>query len=83
MPDVLNIKSRFLIINRQIFKAEISVKIMKNMIRKCQESKDDFQLALLNWRNTPTESMNSSPVQRIFARRTKTITPMTRQLLEN
>ena len=41
-------------------------------MRKCQLDHQNFQLALLNWRNTPTAGMNSSPSQRFFRRRTQT-----------
>ena len=36
----------------------------------------------LAWRNTPTETLNSSPVQRLFGRRTKTRLPTSNQLLK-
>ena len=32
-------------------------------------------LALLDWRNTPTEGIGTSPAQRLFGRRTRTLIP--------
>ena len=42
----------------------------------------DFYLALLEWRNTPSEDMDSSPVQRMFGRRMRTLLPISKQLLK-
>ena len=53
--------------------AEAAVNIAKRMLRKCKASKDDPYLGLLNIRNTPTEGMATSPAQRLFGRRTKTL----------
>lgn len=51
-------------------KAEATVKIVKNLMLKAKESNQDMFLALLHHRNTPIK-MNTSPVQRIFSRRTR------------
>ena len=53
-------------------KVENAVKMAKNLMKKAMDSQSDPYLALLAWRNTPSESVNSSPAQRIFGRRTKT-----------
>ena len=59
----------------------------KNTKRRRQESikavKDnkDPWLALLDQRNTPTESLGSSPVQRLMSRRTRTLLPTATNLL--
>ena len=37
---------------------------------------------LLAWRNTPSETLSTSPVQRLFSRRTKTLLPTSNQLLK-
>jgi hypothetical protein len=58
-------------------KAEAAVKIIKGFLKK---SPDKWK-ALLNWRNTPTEGLGSSPVQRLMSRRTKTGLPITDQAL--
>ncbi|KAI4896969.1 hypothetical protein NFI96_005599 [Prochilodus magdalenae] len=42
-------------------KAESAVKIAKNILRKAMHDADDPWKAILHWRNTPTENMNSSP----------------------
>ena len=55
--------------------AEASVKIAKRLMRKCAASKEDCYKGLLNYRNTPTEGLNTSPAQRLLGRRTKTILP--------
>lgn len=48
-------------------KAESAVKIIKRILRRS----DDPMLALLEIRNTPTESIGASPVQIIMGRRTR------------
>ena len=39
-------------------------------------------MALLNWRNTPSEGMTSSPAQRLMGRRCKTAMPCKESLLK-
>ena len=63
-------------------KVENAVKIAKGLLKKSKAAGSDFYLALLAWRNTPTEGLESSPVQRMFGRRTTTLTPMTSELLK-
>ena len=63
-------------------KVENAVKTAKNLMKKAIDSQSDPHLALLAWRNTPSESVNSSPAQRIFGRRTKTRIPTSVQLLK-
>lgn len=62
-------------------KAESAVKIAKKMMKKSKETKTDIFQALLDWRNTPTINMKSSPVQRLMSRRTKTGIPTSEKLL--
>ena len=58
-------------------KAENGVKTVKRLFKKCCESGQlEFQ-ALLDWRNTPTEGIGSSPAQRFLGRRCKTLLPTT------
>ena len=64
-------------------KVESSVKSAKKMIRKAKKCGEDQYLALLNIRNTPSQGMDSSPAQRLLGRRTKTIIPTARSLLES
>ncbi|XP_033731751.1 uncharacterized protein K02A2.6-like [Pecten maximus] len=62
-------------------KVENAVKIAKRLIRKSKDDGTDPYLALLDWRNTPTEGVLTSPNQRIFGRRTKTLLPTPSTLL--
>ena len=62
-------------------KAENAVKTVKRLFEKCKESGvSEFQ-ALLDWRNTPTEGMATSPAQRLMGRRCRTLLPMSESLL--
>lgn len=63
-------------------KVESAVKIAKRLLRKCQSSDEDINMALLNIRNTPTQAMDSSPSQRFLGRRTRTLLPTTASSLE-
>lgn len=57
--------------------AESAVKIAKRIMIKCNAAHEDPYLGLLNYRNTPTEGMTTSPAQRLMGRRTKATLPMT------
>ena len=46
---------------------ESSVKIAKNILRTSLAAKEDPWLAILAFRNTPTEGMDTSPVQRLMS----------------
>ena len=63
-------------------KAENAVKTAKHLLKKSIKAKNDYNLVLLDWRNTPTEGLNSSPAQRLFGRRTRTLLPSTANLLK-
>ena len=63
-------------------KAESAVKIAKKLIKKTERDGTDFYKAVLDWRNTPTVGMNSSPVQRLMSRRTQTLIPTSEKLLQ-
>lgn len=63
-------------------KVESAVKIAKRMLRKTAKSGEDQYLALLNIRNTPSQGLDSSPAQRLMGRRTRTLLPTTKSLLE-
>jgi hypothetical protein len=52
-------------------KAEAAVKIIKRILRR---SSDPY-LALLEYRNTPTADMSTSPTERMFGRSTRSILP--------
>ena len=63
-------------------KAENAVKTVKRLFTKCRESGQSEFRALLDWRNTPTEGVGTSPAQRFFGRRCRTLLPMTQLQLE-
>lgn len=63
-------------------KAENAVNTVKRIMCKALESGTDPYLALLDFRNTPTEGIGTSPAQRLFGRRTKTLLPTPTKLLE-
>ena len=58
-------------------KAESAVKEAKKILRKCRASGSDAFLALLDHRNTPPASVQVSPAQRLFNRRTRSLLSMT------
>ena len=58
-----------------------AVKTCKSLLTKARADKRDPLLALLEWRNTPAEGMNASPVQLLYGRRTRTPLPVAKQLL--
>ncbi|KAL2078306.1 hypothetical protein ACEWY4_025991 [Coilia grayii] len=63
-------------------KAEAAVKIVKNLCKKAHRDGEDAWKVILQWRNTPTEGMDSSPAQRLMSRRLKTALPVGSKLLE-
>ena len=63
-------------------KIEAAVKIAKKLLKKATRENKDPWKAILDWRNTPTESMSTSPVQRLMARRTRTLLPTANSLLK-
>ena len=63
-------------------KAENAVKTVKRLFTKCQEVGQSEYRALLDWRNTPTEGVGTSPAQRFLGRRCKTLLPLTHSQLQ-
>ncbi|KAK3745971.1 hypothetical protein QZH41_004134 [Actinostola sp. cb2023] len=63
-------------------RVENAVKTAKRLMKKTKEAGTDFYLALLDWRNTPTEGVNSSLAQRLYGRRTRTLLPTSATLLK-
>ena len=49
---------------------------------KAKEDKKDPLLAILDWRNTPSEGFSTSPAQRLMGRRTRTLLPTAEKLLQ-
>jgi len=62
-------------------KVENAVKTIKKLFSKCHESGLSEYQALLDWQNTLTEGMETSPAQRFLGRRCKTLLPMAKSLL--
>ncbi|XP_062595327.1 uncharacterized protein K02A2.6-like [Saccostrea cucullata] len=62
-------------------KAENAVKSAKQLMRKAKHSGQDPWLAVLDFRNTPTQGIGESPSQRLMNRRTKTLMPQKETLL--
>ena len=58
------------------------MKIAKNILQKANYARSGPNLALLAYRNTPTEGVGSSPAQRLFGRRTRTLLPTSDMLLK-
>ena len=63
-------------------KVENAVKTVKRLFTKCQEDKQSEYQALLDWQNTPTEALGSSPAQRFLGRRCRTLLPIAETLLK-
>ena len=63
-------------------RAENAVKTVKRLFTKCHEAGQSEYRALLDWRNTPSEGIGTSPAQRFFCRHCKTLLPTTQILLE-
>ncbi|KAK2556143.1 Uncharacterized protein P5673_021722 [Acropora cervicornis] len=63
-------------------KVENVVKTCKGLLLKAKEDKRDPLLAILAWRNTPSEGFSTSPVQRLMGRRTHTLLPTAENLLQ-
>ena len=58
------------------------MKTVKRLFTKCQQSGQSEFLALLDWRNTPTEGVGTSSAQRLMGRRCKTLLPVAGTLLQ-
>jgi len=63
-------------------KAENAVKTVKRLFSKCRDARKSEYQALLDWRNTPTEGMGTSPAQRFLGRRCRTLLPTCAALLQ-
>ena len=62
--------------------AESAVKTAKNLLMKAIDSGRDPYLAILDYRNTPSQDSGLSPAQRSLGRRTRTLLPMSSRLLQ-
>lgn len=63
-------------------RGESAVKTAKLLLRKVCEAGANPCLAILDFRNTPTQGIGSSQSQHLMSRRTKTLLPATNQLLQ-
>ena len=63
-------------------KVENAVKTYKGLLLKAKEDKRDPLLAILTWRNTPSEGFSTLPVQRLMGRRTHTLLPTAEKLFQ-
>ena len=61
---------------------EAAVKNAKTLQKKAARANRDQCLSFLDYINTPTEGMDSSPVQRLMSKRTKTTLPISQHLLD-
>lgn len=62
-------------------KAENAVQMVKRLFKKCKSSGGSEFQALLDWRNTPTAGIGTSPAQRLFGQ-CKTLLPIAGSLLQ-
>ena len=58
------------------------LKTLKLIFAKAKQSGESEYMALLDWRNTPSEGMGTSPAQRLMGRRRKTLLPTAGTLLK-
>ena len=49
-------------------KVENSIKTAKSIMKNAKQAGTDIYLSLLDWRDTPSEGMSSSPARRMFGR---------------
>nr|XP_050033154.2 uncharacterized protein LOC126529688 [Dermacentor andersoni] len=61
---------------------ERAVQEAKKLLNKCSFKMPVFQMALLEWRNTPRDDVLQSPVQRLMGRQTRTLLPVPTSHLE-
>lgn len=64
-------------------RVENSVKTAKRLMLKASEAGVDPFLSLLEWRNTPSSQLHSSPVEILFGRRTRTRLPIANSQLSS
>ena len=62
-------------------KSESAVKVAKKIFKKAYKDDKDPWLALLDQHNTPTQGVNSSPAQQLMSLRTRTLLPVSANLL--
>ena len=68
-------------LHRSNGKVESAVKVAKSLLKKAHKDNRDPWLAMLKKRNTPTESLGTSPAQRLMLHHTRTLLPTATNLL--
>ena len=63
-------------------KVERAIQVAKSLMQKAVDDRRDPFLAVLEFRNTPSERLQLSPVQIIFGRRTRSLIPIHSTLLQ-
>ena len=63
--------------------AERTIQTLKKVLKKARKDETDSNLAILELRKSPRTNYLGSPVQRLFSRRTKTLVPVSDQLLKS
>lgn len=63
-------------------KVEAHVKVVKKLIKKVKENKEDSSVAILEWRNTPVKDKGASPAQLLMVRATKHLLPVLEEYLK-
>lgn len=63
-------------------RVECAIKTAKRLMTKAREANTDPLLAILEWRNTPSEQLGPSPVQILMGRRTRSRLPTSNKLLD-
>jgi hypothetical protein len=63
-------------------RVECAIKTAKRLMTKAREANTDPLLAILEWRNTPSEQLGPSPAQILMGRRTRSRLPTSNKLLE-
>eukprot|EP00118_Oscarella_pearsei_P024304 m.303614 g.303614 ORF g.303614 m.303614 type:complete len:479 (+) comp40836_c0_seq2:2784-4220(+) len=63
-------------------KVENSVNTCKTIMKKALKAQSDVYLALMDFRNTPSEKIGPSPAQLLFGRQIQTRLPVTPKLLQ-
>ena len=62
--------------------SEVMVGVAKKILKKAKESKQDPYLLILEYRNSPLPDCNLSPAQLFLSRRTRSVVPITNNLLK-
>ena len=63
-------------------KAKSAIKTPKNLLLKTLDNARDPYMAILGYRNTPTQGLDASLAQRLMSQRFKTLLPTARSLLQ-